>query len=735
MREGVGRREGSPPKFGIFGEPRAQSAFHDRPSEPRREGIFGSPQSHRESAHSFRAFRPEAQEQHSARNGVGALGRPSSQPTELVGPRNFDDVLRRDGTAEGRFGSFRQFGEPAPMPSRSDMTPRAETHAFANGVTSAPRERETWGSPQMDREARQGPSRFQPGIFSTPMREDQAGLFRPAFQHPADSARESIEPRPLHDIRREIPRSSPPVADLAQYERGRNGFIDRPLTLEEHQRMEIIQREQQQRKISDGSAHRSLLNISPELNRKGRNSPLPQAVQGAQSRHVGPGGDNPGIKMEFGRMFSGLGSGVGSTTPTAGQSVNGTTTPSRMSPAMHIEDGDLVSTAVADIQGAKDGARGPPKAGRKNGRRAREDEKPDIDDRATPDIQKGSKRTKTTHHHHHHVHPHHHHHHHAHEAADQQTGSFNMLHFPSNPGLAQPNQLAHHHHHHHTTHAHPAHHHHHHAPRSTPATRKPTITVSSKKVLDEIADKPRKHLGSQIYSTELSVALTEDAPLDARIRYSSKMKSVPLFEGNENCTYSVRVPRYYFARSANGRREPCALEEICRRRQLWGTDVYTDDSDVVAAAVHSGWLKGDFGELNGDLHELCDNHSEAEGEEELEPSAPLSERPRKPVKPPHDHDVHITVLICPPLESYASTNQHHITSHEWKRSHDGMSFMIHRVDFVDEGAATRYVERGIAARKQRIAVEEAKRREAAAGLLMFANSVNGHGAGAVPVGA
>lgn len=52
--------------------------------------------------------------------------------------------------------------------------------------------------------------------------------------------------------------------------------------------------------------------IHPENSsrRGGRNSPLPQAVQGAQSQLSGPG-DEPGIKSEFGRMFSGIGSGVG----------------------------------------------------------------------------------------------------------------------------------------------------------------------------------------------------------------------------------------------------------------------------------------------------------------------------------------------------------------------------------------------------------------------------------------
>jgi len=47
-----------------------------------------------------------------------------------------------------------------------------------------------------------------------------------------------------------------------------------------------------------------------EMNRKGRVSPLPQAVQGAQPQLAGPAGE-PGIKSEFGRMFSGIGTGVG----------------------------------------------------------------------------------------------------------------------------------------------------------------------------------------------------------------------------------------------------------------------------------------------------------------------------------------------------------------------------------------------------------------------------------------
>lgn len=249
----------------------------------------------------------------------------------------------------------------------------------------------------------------------------------------------------------------------------------------------------------------------------------------------------------------------------------------------------------------------------------------------------------------------------------------------------------------------------------------------SKRVTEDVANKPRKHLGSQLYTTELSIPPAAELSAGSKTKFSSKMKPIPVFEGKENCTFTVRVPRYFLARSDSGPGENLSLEEICRRRQLWGTEIYTDDTDVVAASVHSGWLKGDFGEFNDDIREVCDNSSEQDGDEDTPTT--LETRPPKPVKIPQGYDAHITVLVLPPLQSYGSTNQHHVWSREWDKTHDGMSFMIHRIDFVNESGANRYMERGGAARKKRIATEEAARREAAAGLLMFSNG------GTVRVGA
>lgn len=750
------------PRAGVYEQATRMS------SEPRRERIFGSPQFRPEPGHGFRAFQAPVQEHVHPTHGRGPPVRPSSQPVaDAERFRGLGDVYR-DPVHDVRSGGFRFMGEHSSQPPRSETGYRPHERqferpferqfdrpAFHNGVTSHPQDRPMFGSPQIDRDRVEGERmdrdraereraerdridrersthagmRYPPpnGSVPAPGGEDPSAPVRTAFSttsHPAGgSPRESIEGR-AQGMRRQLAHPSPPPGDIPTYDRFRNSQVDRPITLEEHHRMEAIHRDQQ-RKESEGSVHKQILNISPEFNRRGRNSPLPQAVQGAQPRHIGPGGNNPGVKMEFGRMFSGLGSGVGSSTPNPSHPANGATTPSRNSPApRHLDNGE--QQPDDGRRGARTGSRAGSRAGKKNGRRSR-DEIEDHEGRDTPDLQRGGKRAKGNHHHH--VHAHHHHHHHHHETIDGNEMQNGMLRHASNP-LSHANigtGQGHHHHRHHA-HAHPTgHHHHHHPPRSVPLPRRPSMTVNSKQVLNACADKPRKHVGSQLYTTELCPAPATDMLIDSNVKYSSKMKAIPVFSSYENCTYTVRVPRYYLAEGSSGSH---SFLEICHRRHIYGTEIYTDDSDVVAAAVHSGWIKGDFGDWNQDLEQILDEPPEQGLDEEA--TLDLAKRPSKPVKIPSGHDAHITVLILPPLESYAATNQHHIWSREWKQKHDGMSYMIHSIKFVDEGPSSRFEERGGAARKKRLAAEEAARREAAAGLLIFAK---GGGSGTVSVGA
>ncbi|MCJ1304834.1 hypothetical protein MMC08_007647, partial [Hypocenomyce scalaris] len=75
-----------------------------------------------------------------------------------------------------------------------------------------------------------------------------------------------------------------------------------------------VHRADQQQKGLDEvqQQQRSSLSLAIENSKRtGRISPMPQAVQGAQGQMNGPA-STPGIKSEFARMFSGIGSGAGS---------------------------------------------------------------------------------------------------------------------------------------------------------------------------------------------------------------------------------------------------------------------------------------------------------------------------------------------------------------------------------------------------------------------------------------
>lgn len=149
----------------------------------------------------------------------------------------------------------------------------------------------------------------------------------------------------------------------------------------------------------DLNGHRkSSLAMLIEANRRGgRFSPLPQAVQGAQGRTSGPASD-PGIKNEFARMFSGIGSGVGSAGPTG----SGTSTPfAPPSPTTSHEQRPTPFSARGELGSGKPATAS---RGGKRSRKARDEEsKAELVDGEAASA-KPMKRSRQNHHHSHLVH-------------------------------------------------------------------------------------------------------------------------------------------------------------------------------------------------------------------------------------------------------------------------------------------------------------------------------------------
>ena len=481
-----------------------------------------------------------------------------------------------------------------------------------------------------------------------------------------------------------------------------------------------------------------------EINRKGRNSPFPQAVQGAQ----GPPGE-PGIKSEFGKMFSGIGSGVGSIG--GGTASGGSLTPYQAGPRREDLEGVAAQDSPTDgLKMARQNSRG----GRR--RKLQDDDKEGDDSSTGRRTPTGRKRPKQAPQlaigaHRQYV---------VHEPA-LKLGKGAMLtsysvsgaepitrlsspsqpsltptfgHHPGGMGPSPPRKAVPHHHH-------IKHHHHPHGSRHQSqapqvSIQKPKIVVKNKTILDSVAHLPSKHLGHIMYEATLTPgdppSLERSHSLPRR-GFSSTSKPLPkeLIEGREGCKLTVRVPRVYLGHIAR--------EEITSRRAVWGTDVYTDDSDIVAACIHAGWIQGAWPEevdisaldlvVNGEVSGADMPNGEkvngkpmtAKNDDIVLMQPPAS----GPKVPPKGRDMHVTIWILPALEKYASTTRWGIKSREWKDTHDGMSFMIEHVRFVS-GVDTTAEIRG-KGRRIRITAgmkeDELEREEEAGLLLALANGM------------
>lgn len=478
-----------------------------------------------------------------------------------------------------------------------------------------------------------------------------------------------------------------------------------------------------------------------EINRKGRVSPLPQAVQGAQPQIQGPSGE-AGIKSEFGRMFSGIGSGV-----------SGLAAPSPVASGAQLPYPGGGLGRRDDLEHAPQEVSNEAKAGRDNVSRTKRRKATKEDDAKGDEESNGRstplgrvKRLKThAHHHHHqyvlsplmymphdaHIISHHHHHHHIPEQlSPKHAGVSPFKNVKGAAPVASPTALAKdlmtHHHAPPRSVAHgqirepnarPA------APLPSPAVVIPPKSkriISNKAVLDSVAHKPHEYLGDFVYELDLKPARLQDPQTGRppRHAFSSTPKPLPLnvIQGKEGSTLMVKVGKQHLT--------PSSREEITSRRAVWGTDVYTDDSDVVAACIHGGWIRGEWPEDvdvqmlgldDGNENEIRDvkHGKSAQGKDaaELNSNKEFLDAPPStgPVQVPVGRDMHVMVTILPNLEKYTSTTRFGIKSREWGgklgrdgqlSSHDGLSFMIKSVRFVTNGALPQSRLRGQARRER-----------------------------------
>lgn len=224
--------------------------------------------------------------------------------------------------------------------------------------------------------------------------------------------------------------------------------------------------------------------------------------------------------------------------------------------------------------------------------------------------------------------------------------------------------------------------------------------IKIRSVVDAAAKNPRHHLGFFLYSPVISVPELH-SPVRTKLGVSIRPNITLSFKDPEqiNCTYTIRVSRTWLRTDER--------EAICSERFLWGSGIYTDDSDPVAAAIHSGFIKGAWNdEVDTDLLERVSR--------EQNPSIDFKDNvPEAPVEPPEGKDLHIKLLVLPQLEKYGESARYGLKSRTWPEEeeeeveeegkgapHDGVSFTVLDCTWVDEGSARGQERSGVARRKR-----------------------------------
>ncbi|ORX58168.1 Rxt3-domain-containing protein [Hesseltinella vesiculosa] len=193
------------------------------------------------------------------------------------------------------------------------------------------------------------------------------------------------------------------------------------------------------------------------------------------------------------------------------------------------------------------------------------------------------------------------------------------------------------------------------SPPSQPPNHQPTVIVNNDLVWEVVRGKKEVFLGYHLYHPSMLL---------------------PNLQNHVNGLVQVRVPARYLTYQ----------NPKVKKRAIWGTGVYTDDSDVVAMILHAGKY-----ELNFQEPEISPTNpfiAAVQGKSVTKPlqaKAYLKHQEHDTTVP--DHDVQVTLRVLPKLRSYADSLQHHIKSRRWGKNHDGISFYVEQVEKIKKGEA------------------------------------------------
>ncbi|CCX06306.1 Similar to hypothetical protein [Tuber melanosporum Mel28]; acc. no. XP_002838402 [Pyronema omphalodes CBS 100304] len=170
---------------------------------------------------------------------------------------------------------------------------------------------------------------------------------------------------------------------------------------------------------------------------------------------------------------------------------------------------------------------------------------------------------------------------------------------------------------------------------------------------------------------------------------------------------SVHIPKRFLSDAHR--------KDVARRRCVWGTEVYTDDSDTLGVLMHTGklptWLSEDV-ESPEQFVKSTERKIIKDGVLSASPAAATATAAANSNKSanakeelltiPHGKDLLVVLLIIPRLERYTGTVRNALKSRSWNAIHDRMSYSIWEMHWVEAGEAE---SRGGEGKKRRYSFE------------------------------
>lgn len=166
------------------------------------------------------------------------------------------------------------------------------------------------------------------------------------------------------------------------------------------------------------------------------------------------------------------------------------------------------------------------------------------------------------------------------------------------------------------------------------------------------------------------------APVKDLVMLTMPRPFLPGFSENHiNQLVTIQVQYEDLRNSYAGNNSPRA-----QNNEIWGCDIYTDDSDPLLVLRHCGLSISDY---NG-IHRTPAN---SENRDNVTGIVPPTGTP---------FDLEMDILLLPLLQSYASVKQFGITSRTWgldtATPHDGLSYGVYAIRIIPRDTSTRNID-------------------------------------------